>query len=119
MPGTTPSRRPHRPARPCTPTAPWSTNRTPATTGYRLRSREPERARTVCLNQAGIENVTLDGDELRFSADEESVAALSIALGQARVPITQLMAETASLEDLFLGLTGGDSSDHDREAVAS
>jgi ABC-2 type transport system ATP-binding protein len=90
-----------------------------ATTGYRLRSREPERARTVCLNQSGIENVTLDGDELRFSADEDSVAALSIALGQARVPITQLLAETPSLEDLFLGLTGGDSSDHDREAVAS
>ena len=90
-----------------------------ATTGYRLRTRDPERARTVCLNQSGLENVTLEGDELRFSADEDAVAALSIALGQARVPITQLVAEAASLEELFLGMTGGDSSDHDREAVAS
>ena len=39
--------------------------------------------------------------------------------GQARVGITRLVAEVASLEDLFLGMTGGDSSDHDREAVAS
>jgi hypothetical protein len=29
------------------------------------------------------------------------------------------VAEAASLEELFLGMTGGDSSDHDREAVAS
>jgi ABC-2 type transport system ATP-binding protein len=90
-----------------------------ATTGYRLRSREPERARTICLNQAGIGNVAVEGDQLRFSADEDAVAALSIALGQARVPITQLVAEAASLEELFLGLTGGESSDHDRQAVAS
>jgi ABC-2 type transport system ATP-binding protein len=90
-----------------------------ATTGYRLRSREPERARTICLNHAGIGNVAVEGDQLRFSADEDAVAALSIALGQARVPITQLVAEAASLEELFLGLTGGESSDHDRQAVAS
>jgi len=90
-----------------------------ATTGYRLRTRDPERARTICLNHAGIENVALGGDELRFSADEDAVAALSLALGQARVPITQLVAEAASLEELFLGMTGGESSDHDREAVAS
>ncbi len=90
-----------------------------ATTGYHLKTRDPERARAVCLNQSGIENVVLDGNELRFSADEDAVAALSVALGQARVPITQLVAEAASLEELFLGMTGGDSSDHDREAVAS
>ncbi len=90
-----------------------------ATTVYRLRTRDPERARTLCLNQSGVENVSLDGDELSFSADEDAVAALSLALGQARVPITKLVAEAASLEELFLGMTGGDSSDHDREEVAS
>jgi ABC-2 type transport system ATP-binding protein len=90
-----------------------------ATTGYRLRSREPDRARAICLNQAGVSGVSLDGEELRFSADEDAVAVLSVALGQARVPITLLVAETASLEELFLGMTGGESSDHDREAVAS
>ena len=90
-----------------------------AATGYRLRTRDPERARTICLNQPGLDNVTLDSDELRFSADEDAVASLSLALGQARVPITLLLVEAASLEELFLGMTGGDSSDHDREAVAS
>ncbi|MCW2977590.1 MAG: transporter ATP-binding protein [Actinomycetia bacterium] len=90
-----------------------------ATTSYRLKTRDPERARTICLNQSGVENVTIEGDELRFSADEDAVAALSVALGQARVAITQLVAEVASLEELFLGMTGGESSDHDRQAVAS
>jgi ABC-2 type transport system ATP-binding protein len=90
-----------------------------AATGYLLRTTEPERARMVALSHAGIGELTLDGDELRFSADEESVAALSIALGQARIPITRLVGETASLEELFLGMTGGESSDHDRTAVAS
>jgi ABC-2 type transport system ATP-binding protein len=90
-----------------------------ATTSYRLKTRDAERARTICLNQSGLENVTIEGDELRFSADEDAVAALSVALGQARVAITQLVAEVASLEELFLGMTGGESSDHDRQAVAS
>jgi len=33
--------------------------------------------------------------------------------------ITALIPETASLEELFLGLTGGESSDHDREEVVA
>jgi ABC-2 type transport system ATP-binding protein len=89
-----------------------------ATTLYRLKTRDPERARTLCLNQAGLSKVELAGDEIRFAADEDAVATLSLALGQARVAITQLVAETQSLEELFLGMTGGESSDHDREAVA-
>src|SRR6185312_10424997 len=47
-----------------------------APSGYRLRAREPERARAVALNQTGIADLRLDGGELRFTADEESVAAL-------------------------------------------
>ena len=90
-----------------------------ATSGYRLKTRDPERARAVCLSQRGIENVVAAGDELRFSADEDAVAALSIALGQARVAITQLVTEAASLEELFLGMTGGESSDHDRVAAVA
>ena len=57
--------------------------------------------------------------ELRFTADEDTVAALSIALGQARIAFTALVAETASLEELFLGMTGGESSDHDRAAAVA
>ena len=89
-----------------------------ATTGYRLRTTEPERARTVLLAQQGVDGVALNDGELRFSADEETVARAAITLGQARIGITALVPETASLEELFLGLTGGESSDHDREAVA-
>jgi ABC-2 type transport system ATP-binding protein len=89
-----------------------------AASGYRLRAREPERARAVALNQAGIGEVRLDRGELRFSAEEDAVAALTVALGQARVPFTALVPETASLEELFLGMTDGESSDHDRPAAA-
>ena len=89
-----------------------------AASGYRLRSPELERARAVCLAQAGIENVELFNGDLRFSAGEQAVAALSIALGGSQIGVTALVPESASLEDLFLRLTGGESSDRDREAVA-
>ena len=89
-----------------------------ATTGYKLRTTEPERARTVLLAQPGIESLAQTDGELRFTADEETVARAAIKLGQARIGITALVPQTASLEELFLGLTGGESSDHDREAVA-
>ena len=57
---------------------------------YRLRAVEPERARLLCLAHPGLEDVQLEGDQIVFRADEEAVAALSIALGQARVGFTQL-----------------------------
>jgi ABC-2 type transport system ATP-binding protein len=89
-----------------------------ASTGYKLRATEPERARTVLLSQPGIESVVATDGELRFSADEDAVARAAIVLGQASIGITALVPQTASLEELFLGLTGGESSDHDREAAA-
>jgi len=89
-----------------------------AATGYRLRAVEPERARLALLAQPGIERVELrDDGDLHFAGDEAAVAALTIALGEARVAFTALVPETASLEELFLGLTGGESSDHDRAAA--
>jgi ABC-2 type transport system ATP-binding protein len=90
-----------------------------ATSGYRLRALEPERARAALLAQPGIDRVELRDGELHFSGDDEAVAALTVALGQALIGFTALVPETASLEELFLGMTGGESSDHDREAVAS
>ena len=41
------------------------------------------------------------------------MAALSVALGRAGIGVTALVPETESLEELFLGMTGGDSSDRD------
>ena len=93
-----------------------------ASTGYRLRSPQLERARPLLLNQAGIREVTSVDGSLRFQAEEEAVAALSIALGQARIGVTALVPETASLEELFLGMTEGEQAAPDRagpeEAVA-
>jgi len=53
-------------------------------------------------------------DRFERSLMEETVATLSVALGQERVAFTALVPETASLEELFLGMTDGESSDHDR-----
>jgi ABC-2 type transport system ATP-binding protein len=90
-----------------------------ASTGYVLRSNDQERARLACLAHPGVENVELNGAGLRFQADEEAVAALSIALGQAKIGVTALVPEAASLEELFLGMTEGDAEAADEEAVAS
>jgi ABC-2 type transport system ATP-binding protein len=88
-----------------------------AASGYRLRSPEPERAKALLLAQPGIGDVTAIDGEVRFQADEAAVAALSIALGQARIGVTALVPQTASLEELFLGLTEDDHAET-REAVA-
>ena len=90
-----------------------------AASRYRLRALEPERARTVMLAQRGIADVRLADSELHFSADEEAVARVTVALGQARVAFTALIPERASLEELFLGMTDGESSDHDRPAAVA
>jgi len=88
-----------------------------AASTYRLQALEPERARSVLLAQPGIGDVRDDGGALRFSAEEPAVAALTVALGQARVAFTALVPETATLEELFLGMTDGESSDHDRRVA--
>jgi ABC-2 type transport system ATP-binding protein len=88
-----------------------------ASTGYRLRSPELERAKAFLLARSGIEHVTSVDGSIRFQADEDAVAALSIALGQARIGVTALVPETASLEELFLGLTEGEQTGAE-EAVA-
>src|SRR5437773_5385796 len=88
-----------------------------ASTGYRLRSPELERARVVALAQAGVQELAQHDGELRFQAAEDAVAALSIALGQARIGVTALVPETASLEELFLGMTE-DQQPGAEEAVA-
>jgi ABC-2 type transport system ATP-binding protein len=82
-----------------------------AASGYRLRTPEPERARSLLLAQPGVEGLVANNGELRFSADERAAGAISIALGQARIPITALIPETASLEELFLEMTGEPSEE--------
>ncbi len=72
--------------------------------GYSLRATDAERARAVLLAR-GVEGVQLVNGELRFQADESTVEAVSIALGQAGVGISALVPLTATLEELFLDMT--------------
>jgi ABC-2 type transport system ATP-binding protein len=81
-----------------------------AATGYRLRAVDLETARRVALSVAGIADLVADDGELRFSAGEDAVAMLTVALGRAGVGFTALVPTTASLEELFLDLTEGERS---------
>lgn len=88
-----------------------------ATAGYRLRTSEPERARTLLLGRPGVAEVQLVDGELRLQADEQALEAATIALGQARIGVSALVPHTATLEELFLGLTEPEPDGVD-EAVA-
>jgi ABC-2 type transport system ATP-binding protein len=79
-----------------------------AATGYRMEVTDTARGLAICAAQPGIGDVRSEDGALRFAADEDSVAALSIALGEAGVGITTLVPETATLEELFLDLTEGE-----------
>jgi ABC-2 type transport system ATP-binding protein len=75
-----------------------------AAEGYRLKATDPERARAVLLAR-GVEGVNLAGGELRFQADEATVEAVTVSLGEAGIGISALVPLTATLEELFLGMT--------------
>ena len=85
---------------------------------YFLLAVEPERAQLVCLSHPGVEEVRREGDEITFRANEEAVAALSIALGQARIGFTSLAPRSTSLEELFLGMTEEQRQGREEEAAA-
>jgi ABC-2 type transport system ATP-binding protein len=79
-----------------------------AATSYGLRAVDVETARRVALSVAGIADVVAQDGELRFTAGEDAVAMLTVALGRAGVGFTALVPRTASLEELFLDLTEGE-----------
>ena len=66
--------------------------------------------------QPGIEALVAVDGQLRFQADEAALAAATIALGRAGIGITELAPQTTSLEELFLVMTGGESSDAEAAA---
>jgi ABC-2 type transport system ATP-binding protein len=71
---------------------------------YRLTTTDVARARALLLAR-GFEGIQVVGDELRFQADVAAVEAASIALGNAGIGISALVPHTATLEELFLGMT--------------
>jgi ABC-2 type transport system ATP-binding protein len=77
---------------------------------YRLRTTDDERALAVCRAQPGIDDARVEDGELRFAADEDAVAALSVALVEAGALIRALAPRTVTLEDLFFKLTEGDTA---------
>ena len=73
--------------------------------GYRLRSTDDARALEIARQQPGVERVSGNEAGVGFEADEQAVAALSLALARAGIGILVLMPELATLEDLFFRLT--------------
>jgi ABC-2 type transport system ATP-binding protein len=79
-----------------------------AASGYALRAVDVETARRVAHSVAGVGDIAVVDGELRFTAGEDAVAHLTVALGRAGVGFTALLPRSASLEDLFLDLTEGE-----------
>jgi ABC-2 type transport system ATP-binding protein len=84
-----------------------------ASGGYRLHTTDDERARTILLALQGFERVSVVDDGLRLQGEEAALAAATIALGRAGIGILVLVPHTATLEELFLGMTD------DAEAAAA
>jgi ABC-2 type transport system ATP-binding protein len=76
---------------------------------WRLRTADPARARAIAAAH-GLAPV-VDGEDLRFAAEESEVSALTVALGHAGVGMTRLEPQAATLEELFLELTESDTAE--------
>jgi ABC-2 type transport system ATP-binding protein len=88
-----------------------------ASGGFVLRSPELERAAMLLGAQPGIESLAALDGHLRFQADDAALAAATVALGRAGIGITELSPQTTSLEELFLVMTGGETSDAEPAAA--
>ncbi len=86
-------------------------------TGYRLRTTDDERALPIVREHAGVKHTAAGEHGVSFQADEEHVAALSLALGAAGIGILALTPELATLEDLFFRLTESNGAKPVAEAV--
>jgi ABC-2 type transport system ATP-binding protein len=88
---------------------------------YLLRTGDDERARRVCVAQAGIDEVreAPAGGLLFRAAGERAVGELSLALAESGAPPLELSPRQASLEDLFFQLTEGDGAAASAARVAA
>jgi ABC-2 type transport system ATP-binding protein len=75
--------------------------------GYVLRTTDSGRSAAIAREVEGINDVRARAGELVLTGDDDAVARLSIALGQAGVGILALVPENVSLEALFFRLTEG------------
>jgi ABC-2 type transport system ATP-binding protein len=72
---------------------------------YEMRTTDDVYAAELAGRHADVTDVEREDGGLRFSADEATVAKLTIALGMAGVGIHSLVARTATLEELFFRMT--------------
>src|SRR3954447_21749488 len=79
-----------------------------AASAYRLRTTDDARALEVCRAQPGIADPRAEAGEIHFTADEDAVPELSVALVEAGATIRALAPQTVTLEDLFFSLTEGE-----------
>jgi ABC-2 type transport system ATP-binding protein len=77
---------------------------------YELRTTDDERTAEIAREEPGIEHLAAEHAALTFSASEEAVTRLSIALGEAGIGIRALVPRTATLEELFFRMTEGDGA---------
>jgi ABC-type multidrug transport system ATPase subunit len=76
-------------------------------TGLRVRAEPVPAAARVIGTVPGVEAVTRVDGVLDVAVDPEQAAAINRALVEAGVDVSELYAAKASLEDVFLELTGG------------
>ena len=84
-----------------------------AASGYRLRALEPERARTRAALPGRRRRRRAARRRSSFHGRRRGGRGAVGRTRPSRRAFTALAPETASLEELFLGMTGGESSDHD------
>jgi ABC-2 type transport system ATP-binding protein len=76
---------------------------------YALRTTDDVRAAALAAERHGVTDVRFADGGLTLSAEDEAVAALSIALGEAGIGIAALVPRTATLEELFFRMTEGEA----------
>jgi ABC-2 type transport system ATP-binding protein len=77
---------------------------------YALRTTDDVRAAALAAERRGVTDVRFADGGLTLTAEEEAVAALSVALGEAGIGIAALVPRTATLEELFFRMTEDDTA---------
>jgi ABC-2 type transport system ATP-binding protein len=74
---------------------------------YRLDATDPARAAELCRTLPGLHDVAADGASVRFAADADAAAAVSLRLAEAGIGVRALVPGGRSLEELFFEITEG------------
>jgi ABC-2 type transport system ATP-binding protein len=73
----------------------------------RVRAQPADEAARIVAALPGVADVARDGDALDGAADGAQAAVINAALVRAGIAVSELVPRRASLEDVFLQLTGG------------